>query len=215
MTKFTILHDEHIKLGAKMVDFAGWHMPVQYTSIIEEHKTVRNSVGIFDVSHMGELIVQGSDSIKFLNKIVPQDISKLTDSKAIYCQLTNKTGGIKDDWIVYKLEDNYMVSRMKHDEQRSTYFVKSHEKKNPDYELFQLGKDNALDVVKEVLSNLEKISTVSSIIDMDLIYERFGLEIKINQEYFEKMGISMDTETPNLEDSNLIKTEAPSDGNEE
>ena len=110
MTKQTFLHDLHVELGARMVDFAGWDMPVQYTSIIEEHKTVRNSVGIFDVSHMGELIVQGSDSIKFLNKIVPQDISKLTDSKAIYCQLTNKKGGVIDDLIIYKLKENrYLI----------------------------------------------------------------------------------------------------------
>ena len=110
MTKQTILHDNHVQLGAKMVDFAGWHMPVQYTSIIEEHKTVRNSVGLFDVSHMGELIVKGKDSLAFLNKIVPQNISKLTDSKAVYCQLTNKQGGLVDDLIIYKLEDEkYLV----------------------------------------------------------------------------------------------------------
>lgn len=110
MTKQTFLHDKHVKLGAKMVDFAGWHMPVQYTSIIEEHKTVRDSVGIFDVSHMGELIVQGKDSLAFLNKIVPQNILKLTDSKAVYCQLTNKNGGLIDDLIIYKLEnDKYLI----------------------------------------------------------------------------------------------------------
>ena len=110
MVKETILHENHVKRGAKMVDFAGWHMPVQYTSIIDEHNTVRNAVGLFDVSHMGEIFIKGPDAIKLLNKLVPQDISKLTDSKAVYCQLTNKTGGVKDDWIVYKLEDdNYLV----------------------------------------------------------------------------------------------------------
>ena len=110
MTKQTILHDKHVELGAKMVDFAGWHMPVQYTSIIDEHHTVRKQVGLFDVSHMGEIIVKGKDALKLLNKLVPQDISKLTDSKAVYCQLTNKQGGIKDDWIVYKLaDDKYLV----------------------------------------------------------------------------------------------------------
>ena len=110
MTKQTFLHDKHVKLGAKMVDFAGWHMPVQYTSIIDEHKTVRESVGIFDVSHMGELIVQGKDSLAFLNKIVPQNISKLTDGKAVYCQLPNLTGGLIDDLIIYKLEDfKYLI----------------------------------------------------------------------------------------------------------
>ena len=110
MVKETFLHDNHVKLGAKMVDFAGWHMPIQYTSIIEEHKTVRESVGLFDVSHMGEIIVEGKDALKFLNKLVPQDISKLTDGKAVYCQLPNKEGRLLDDWIIYKLEDyRYLV----------------------------------------------------------------------------------------------------------
>ena len=103
MTKETFLHDKHIQLGARMVDFAGWHMPVQYTSIIEEHKTVRENVGLFDVSHMGEVFVSGKDSLEFLNKIVPQDISKLAYEKAVYCQLPNEKGGLIDDLIIYKL----------------------------------------------------------------------------------------------------------------
>ena len=110
MTKQTFLHDKHIALNARMVDFAGWHMPVQYSSIIEEHNTVRENVGLFDVSHMGELIVYGEDACPYLNKIVPQDITKLVDRKAVYCQLTNKQGGIIDDLIIYKIEDNkYLV----------------------------------------------------------------------------------------------------------
>ncbi len=79
---------------------------------------------------------------------------------------------------IYKKEDNYVVCGMKHDESRSTYFVKSHEKKNPDYEFFQLGKDNAIEIAKEVLSNLEKITGIDTIINLDLIYERFGIERK-------------------------------------
>lgn len=110
MTKETFLHDCHVQLGAKMVDFAGWHMPVQYTSIIEEHKQVRESVGIFDVSHMGEVIYKGKDVTKFLNIMVPQDIEKLTDGKAVYCQLPNKEGGLIDDLIIYRLEENkYLI----------------------------------------------------------------------------------------------------------
>ena len=101
----TSLHDRHVELGAKMVDFAGWHMPVQYTSIIEEHKTVRNNVGLFDVSHMGEVVVEGNDALIFLNSLVPQELSKLTDGKAIYCQLTNTSGGIIDDLIIYKINN--------------------------------------------------------------------------------------------------------------
>lgn len=110
MTKETFLHDKHVHLGAKMVDFAGWHMPVQYASIIEEHKTVRENVGLFDVSHMGEVFVSGKDALDFLNKIVPQNISKLDYEKAVYCQLPNKKGGLIDDLIIYKLGIlNYLI----------------------------------------------------------------------------------------------------------
>jgi len=105
MTKRTFLHDEQVKLGARMVEFAGWMMPVQYSSIIDEHKTVRENVGLFDVSHMGEVYVSGKESLAFLNKLVPQDVSRLTISKAVYCQLLNKTGGIIDDLIIYKIEE--------------------------------------------------------------------------------------------------------------
>ena len=103
MTKQTFLHDKHVQLGAKMVDFAGWSMPVQYSSIIEEHKTVREKAGLFDVSHMGEVFVSGKDAMEFLNSVVPQDISKLDYEKAVYCQLPNKNGGLIDDLIIYKL----------------------------------------------------------------------------------------------------------------
>ena len=105
MTKRTLLFEKQKDLGGKMVDFAGWSMPVQFKSIIEEHKNVRENAGLFDVSHMGEVFVSGKDSLRFLNKIVPQDISKLYDSKAVYCQLTNENGGLIDDLIIYKLED--------------------------------------------------------------------------------------------------------------
>ena len=110
MTKQTFLHDKHVALGARMVDFAGWDMPVQYSSIIEEHRTVREAVGLFDVSHMGEVIVYGEDALPYLNKLVPQDLTKLVDLKAVYCQLTNKQGGIIDDLIIYKLEEQkYLI----------------------------------------------------------------------------------------------------------
>lgn len=106
MEKRTLLYDEQVKMGAKMVPFAGWEMPVQYSNIIEEHNCVRNNVGVFDVSHMGEVFINGKDSLAFLQKLVPQDISKLTLGKAIYCQLTLPSGGLVDDLIIYKLEEN-------------------------------------------------------------------------------------------------------------
>lgn len=110
MTKETFLHDKHVALGAKMVDFAGWHMPVQYCSIIDEHINVRENVGLFDVSHMGEVFVSGKDALDFLNSIVPQDISKLDYEKAVYCQLPKENGTLIDDLIIYKIGIlNYLI----------------------------------------------------------------------------------------------------------
>ena len=106
----THLYENHIKLGAKMVDFAGWDMPVQYTSIIEEHNNVRNNAGLFDVSHMGEIYVYGKEAVEYLQTLFPQDIAKIVDKKAKYCQFTNEKGGIIDDLFVYKLkENNYLL----------------------------------------------------------------------------------------------------------
>ena len=105
MVKQTFLHDNHVSLGAKMVDFAGWHMPVQYTSIIEEHKTVRDSVGIFDVSHMGEVFITGEDAVELLQMLVPQNVYTLENNQIMYAQFTNKTGGILDDLLIYKYND--------------------------------------------------------------------------------------------------------------
>jgi len=104
--KRTPIYEEHNNLGAKIVPFAGWEMPLQYGSIIDEHLTVRNKVGLFDVSHMGEIFVKGREALDFLQKLVPQDISKLFPGKAVYCQLINKTAGIIDDLIIYRLENN-------------------------------------------------------------------------------------------------------------
>lgn len=104
--KKTFLLEEHKKLGAKIVPFAGWEMPVQYSSIIEEHKNTRENIGLFDVSHMGEVFIKGADALKFLNYLVPANVSKLVDGKALYTHLVNERGGIIDDLIIYKLEEN-------------------------------------------------------------------------------------------------------------
>jgi aminomethyltransferase len=108
-TKKTFLYEEHVKLGAKMVPFAGWEMPIQYSGILEEHKCVRENAGIFDVSHMGEVFISGKDAMPFLQKLVPQDISKLSCWHAVYCQMTNQSGGIIDDLIIYKLEESLFL----------------------------------------------------------------------------------------------------------
>ena len=103
--KKTALYDEHIKLGAKIVPFGGWLMPVQYEGIIKEHHNTRNFAGLFDVSHMGEVYIKGKDSLNFLESIVPQNLSNLEKGQAIYCQLPNKEGGLIDDLIIYNAKD--------------------------------------------------------------------------------------------------------------
>src|ERR1700761_5836002 len=102
-TPFSHLHQA---LGAKMVDFAGYYMPVSYTGINEEHQAVRSNAGVFDVSHMGEFIVKGEHALDLIQRVTTNDASKLTAGKAQYSALTNETGGIVDDLIVYCLEPN-------------------------------------------------------------------------------------------------------------
>ena len=103
--KRTPLYDEHVKLGAKIVPFAGWLMPVQYTSIIEEHHTVRKNVGMFDISHMGQFIVEGSDARSWLNTMLTNNVDKLEVGQGQYTFLLNDKGGIIDDLIAYRIGD--------------------------------------------------------------------------------------------------------------
>jgi len=100
------LNDLHVKLGGKMVPFAGFNMPVRYSSDLEEHMTVRNGVGVFDVSHMGEFTVKGPQALDLIQRVTSNDASKLIDGQAQYSCLPNETGGIVDDLIVYKIKDN-------------------------------------------------------------------------------------------------------------
>ena len=99
----TPFYEIHKRLNAKIVDFAGFEMPVEYSGIKDEHMTVRNDVGVFDVSHMGEFFVSGKDASKFLNFIVPQSIEKMAINKVLYCQFTNEDAGIIDDLLIYKI----------------------------------------------------------------------------------------------------------------
>src|SRR6266404_5030332 len=103
--KKTSLYDEHVKRGAKMVPFAGWLMPVQYSSIVEEHRAVRNNLGMFDISHMGQLIVDGNDARGWLNTMLTNNIEKLEVGQGQYTFLLNEQGGIIDDLIAYRIGD--------------------------------------------------------------------------------------------------------------
>lgn len=108
--KKTPLYDKHVALGAKMVPFAGYEMPVQYAGVSHEHHVVRQKVGMFDVSHMGEFWVEGADATAFLNSVTSNDVAKLTPGKVQYSCLPNATGGIVDDLLVYCVNDTkYML----------------------------------------------------------------------------------------------------------
>ena len=109
--KSTPFTSRHIALGAKMAEFAGYNMPISYSGINDEHQAVRTNAGIFDVSHMGEFIVKGEHALDLIQRVTTNDAAKLTVGKAQYSALTNDTGGIVDDLIVYCLEENktYML----------------------------------------------------------------------------------------------------------
>jgi aminomethyltransferase len=104
-TRKTPLYNEHVRLSARIVPFAGWLMPVQYTGIVDEHQAVRNNVGIFDISHMGQFIVDGSGARDWLNTMLTNNVEKLEAGMGQYTFLLNERGGIIDDLIVYRIGD--------------------------------------------------------------------------------------------------------------
>src|SRR5208282_5825934 len=110
MLKRTPLFAAHQKLGARLIDFGGWEMPVQYTSIVEEHLAVRNAAGIFDISHMGEVAVNGAAAARFLNSILTNDIYRLAPGEGQYTLMCNPHGGVIDDLYAYRLsEEVYLL----------------------------------------------------------------------------------------------------------
>ena len=106
----TAFYDIHKSLGAKMVDFHGWEMPLQYTGIIDEHVNTRTNVSIFDVSHMGRFEVRGPNALDCLQSLVTNDVSKLRDHSALYSPMCYDDGGIVDDLIIYRIsKDKFLV----------------------------------------------------------------------------------------------------------
>src|SRR6059036_188590 len=108
--KRTPLYDLHKELSAKLIDFGGWEMPVQYSGILEEHRAVRERVGLFDVSHMGEFDVTGPDALTCLQRLTPNDVAKLADGRIHYSAFLTDLGTFVDDLLVYrKTADSYLL----------------------------------------------------------------------------------------------------------
>src|SRR2546427_1281805 len=106
MLKRTPLFSAHQKLGGKLIEFGGWEMPVQYTSIMDEHQTVRTAAGVFDISHMGEVLISGPNALDFLNWVLTNDLRKAPICKGQYTLMCNERGGVVDDLYVYHVASN-------------------------------------------------------------------------------------------------------------
>ena len=128
--KSTALSQMHIDLGAKMVPFAGYNMPVQYEGVNIEHETVRNGVGVFDVSHMGEFILKGPNALDLIQKVSSNDASKLFPGRAQYSCLPNNTGGIVDDLLIYMIkEQEYLLVVNASNIEKDWNWISSHNSK--------------------------------------------------------------------------------------
>jgi aminomethyltransferase len=181
----TPLHKSHIELGAKMVNFSNWEMPISYSSLIEEHNAVRNTVGIFDVSHMSVFDFDGDNQVAFFEKIFANDIKKISkDNKAIYGALLNEEGGILDDLIIYHANNKFrLVSNCSTREQNRQWFekhaiefgVKVMERSDMGILAIQ-GPDaiNKILEIKEIDAQVNALQSFGCMFEGDKLYARTG-----------------------------------------
>jgi aminomethyltransferase len=161
--KKVALDDVHVALGAKMVPFAGYNMPVRYTSDIEEHLCVRKGVGVFDVSHMGEFVLRGEHALDLIQKVTSNDASKLTDGKIQYSCLPNDQGGIVDDLLVYRFssKEYYLVVNASNIE-KDWNWIESHN-------TFGVSMENVSDMVSLfAVQGPYALKTIQKLTEMDL-----------------------------------------------
>ncbi|MGI9035192.1 MAG: glycine cleavage system aminomethyltransferase GcvT [Pyrinomonadaceae bacterium] len=206
--KKTPLNEIHRKSGGKMVDFGGWEMPVQYAAgVIAEHLATRERAGLFDVSHMGEIWVEGEDAIKFVNRLTTNDAAKLIDGQAQYSALTNETGGVVDDLLVYRFDEGKLLLVVNASTTDKDWaWITSH-KKDENITLTDVSKDycqiavqgpRALEIAQKLTDeNLSEIKyyhfTVGKFDGVDAIISRTGytgedgFEIYANKEYAEQI----------------------------
>lgn len=160
--KTTSLTNKHISLGAKMVPFAGYNMPVSYTGLNDEHHAVRNSVGVFDVSHMGEFILKGANALNLIQKVTSNDASVLTDGKAQYSCLPNANGGIVDDLIVYRIDaETYMLVVNASNIEKDWNWIKQNDTWNVDMK--NISEETSLLAIQgpNALKTLQKLTDVN------------------------------------------------------
>jgi aminomethyltransferase len=170
MTFKTHLYDEHVKLGAKIVPFAGWDMPVQYTSVKDEVLAVRQSVGVFDVSHMGEFFVEGPDAELYVDHLVTNDVLNAPSGKAIYSPLCRHDGTVIDDLIVYKIAPGKVLVCVNaaNIEKDFSWFKENHnnfncrlENRSQEYSLIAVQGPKSYDTLKSLIGNLSDIEYYS------------------------------------------------------
>jgi aminomethyltransferase len=160
MIKNTALTEKHIALGAKLVPFAGYNMPVQYEGVNAEHETVRNGVGVFDVSHMGEFLLTGPDALDLIQRVTTNDASTLTIGRAQYSCLPNGKGGIVDDLIIYRMkEEQYLLVVNASNIEKDWNWISSHNTKNvemsnlsDDYSLLAIQGPKAIEAMQSLTS---------------------------------------------------------------
>jgi aminomethyltransferase len=162
--KNTPFTQKHIELGAKMAEFAGYNMPISYSGINDEHATVRNNAGVFDVSHMGEFILKGDKALDLIQRVTTNDASKLTAGKAQYSCMPNNEGGIVDDLIVYCLEENksYMLVVNASNIEKDWNWISSFNTEN--VEMHNISDKTALLAIQ----GPKAVSYVQQLTDMDL-----------------------------------------------
>ncbi|OZC02798.1 glycine cleavage system aminomethyltransferase GcvT [Rubricoccus marinus] len=172
--KTTPLHAQHVALGAKMMPFAGWDMPVQYSGILDEHHAVRNAAGLFDVSHMGEVAVQGPDAQAFIQHLVTNDVSRIVDGQAQYTVMCHESGTAVDDLLVYRLahEDWMLVINASNIDKDLAHMRDVHGAGDWDCTLTDLSDQTALIALQGPLA-FEILGEVTDAVPADLPFYRF------------------------------------------
>jgi len=157
--KRTPLYEKHISLGARMTDFSGWMMPLQYSGILQEHEAVRTAAGLFDVSHMGQILVEGEAAGEFVQRLITNDISKIKDFQVLYSPMCYPDGGTVDDVLIYKLDvDRYMIVANAANTQKDLEWIEHHREGNvvvrnvsEDYALLALQGPMAQDILQKLV----------------------------------------------------------------